>query len=196
MTTDTMTKPLTAFTHVSFDVVGTLIDFERAITGVLTDIAREAGVRLDGEAALSVYREARHDPEAGLFPDDMGRCYGRIAAEFGLPDNDALRARAIDAVGDAAPFPDSKEALARLAARYRLIAMTNARRWAFDRFSNKLGIPSGPPSQPTTPARRNLTRHSFTWSSAMSDPRAAARMQSFMPRKASIMTSACRALWA
>lgn len=141
MTTDTMTRPLTAFTHVSFDVVGTLIDFEGAITGVLGDIAREAGVTLDGEAALSVYREARHDPEAGLFPDDLGRCYGRIAARFALPDNDALRARVIEAVGDAAPFPDSAEALARLATRYRLIAMTNARRWAFERFSQKLGQP-------------------------------------------------------
>lgn len=141
MTTDSMTKPLTAFSHVSFDVVGTLIDFEGAITGVLQEIAGESGVTLDTEKALAVYRAARHEPQAGLFPDDLGRCYGRIAAEFGLPDTDANRARAIEAVGEAKPFSDSAEALARLGRHYKLIAMTNARRWAFEKYEAKLGFP-------------------------------------------------------
>ncbi|MFB9151259.1 HAD-IA family hydrolase [Roseovarius ramblicola] len=136
-----MTKPLTAFAYMSFDVVGTLIDFEAAITGALTAIAREAGVDLDGEEALSVYRAARYEPDAGLFPDDLGRCYGRIAARFGLPDTVELRARVIDAVGEASPFPDSPEALARLGKHYKLIAMTNARRWAFEKYEAKLGFP-------------------------------------------------------
>ncbi|MET4103795.1 putative hydrolase of the HAD superfamily [Roseovarius sp. MBR-78] len=141
MTEATMTKPLTAFAYMSFDVVGTLMDFEAAITGALTAIAREAGVDLDDEEALSVYRAARYEPDAGLFPDDLGRCYGRIAARFGLPDTDELRARVIDAVAEASPFPDSPEALARLGTHYKLIAMTNARRWAFEKYEAKLGFP-------------------------------------------------------
>ncbi|RXV64623.1 2-haloalkanoic acid dehalogenase [Roseovarius sp. A46] len=136
-----MTKPLTAFAFMSFDVVGTLIDFEAAITGAMAAIAREAGVDLDGEEALSVYRAARYEPDAGLFPDDLGRCYSRIAARFGLPDTAELRGRVVDAVGEASPFPDSAEALARLGKHYRLIAMTNARRWAFEKYEAKLGFP-------------------------------------------------------
>ena len=39
MPTTTATKPLTAFSYVSFDVVGTLIDFEAAIKDGLATIA-------------------------------------------------------------------------------------------------------------------------------------------------------------
>lgn len=141
MTTTTDVKPLTEFGYVSFDVVGTLIDFEGAIKGGLADIAAKEGIDLNGEAALAVYRDARYEPDADLFPDDLGRCYGRIAEVFGLPDTPEYRQYMIDAVGEAEPFADSVEAMARLKARYKLIAMTNARRWAFDKYSAKLGNP-------------------------------------------------------
>ncbi|MFW2541228.1 HAD-IA family hydrolase [Primorskyibacter sp. 2E107] len=141
MATTTDLKPLTAFSYISFDVVGTLIDFEGAIKGGLADIAAKEGIDLNGEAALAVYRDARYEPDAGLFPDDLGRCYGRIAAAFGLPDTPEYRQSMVDAVGDADPFADSVEAMARLKARYKLIAMTNARRWAFDKYAAKLGNP-------------------------------------------------------
>ncbi|WP_297773826.1 HAD-IA family hydrolase [uncultured Roseovarius sp.] len=136
-----MAKPLTAFTHMSFDVVGTLIDFESAIIGALDGIARQSGITLDGEDALALYRAARYEPGAGLFPDDLGRCYGSIAAQLGLPDTPELRQRLVEAVGEASPFPDSVAALARLGRRYKLIAMTNARRWAFEKYETKLGLP-------------------------------------------------------
>ncbi|TDX26110.1 HAD-IA family hydrolase [Rhodovulum visakhapatnamense] len=140
-TAETQVMPLTRFDYVSFDVVGTLIDFEGAIKAGLDAIAKAAGIDLDGEAALSVYRAARYEPDALKFPDDLGRCYGRIAAAFGLPDTPEARQSMIDAVGEAQPFPDSAEALARLARRYKLIAMTNARRWAYEKYAAKLGEP-------------------------------------------------------
>ncbi|WP_417721774.1 HAD-IA family hydrolase [Salipiger sp.] len=141
MATTTAVKPLTAFRYVSFDVVGTLIDFEGAIKDGLAAIAAAEGLDIDGEAALAVYRDARYEPDSGLFPDDLGRCYGRIAAAFGLPDTPAYRRRMIDAVGEAKPFPDSAAAMARLGTHYKLIAMTNAQRWAFDKYAEKLGNP-------------------------------------------------------
>ncbi|MWB78712.1 HAD-IA family hydrolase [Pseudooceanicola sp. 216_PA32_1] len=141
MSTTAAVKPLTAFSYVTFDVVGTLIDFEGAIKDGLAAIAAKEGVDIDGESALSIYREARYMPGAGLFPDDLGRCYSMIAAVFGLPDTEAYRQLMIDSVGEARPFADSVEALARLRARYKLIAMTNARRWAFDKYADKLGNP-------------------------------------------------------
>lgn len=141
MATDTETRPLTAFAYVSFDVVGTLIDFEGAIKEGLGRIAAEAGMTVDGEAALEIYRAARYQPEALRFPDDLGRCYGQIAAATGLPDTPENRQLMIDTVGEAQPFPDSAAAMARLKARYKLIAMTNARRWAFAKYEQKLGLP-------------------------------------------------------
>jgi putative hydrolase of the HAD superfamily len=137
----TPTPPLTAFKYLTFDVVGTLIDFEGAIKEGLSSIAAETGIDVDGEAALAVYRDARYEPGALRFPDDLGRCYGRIAAAFGLPDTEAYRQRMIDVVGEAKPFADSAAAMARLKSRYKLIAMTNARRWAFDKYAEKLGQP-------------------------------------------------------
>lgn len=141
MATIAPTKPLTAFAYVSFDVVGTLIDFEGAIKTALAAIAVKEGVDVDGEAALSVYREARYDDEAGLFPDDLGRCYGRIASALGLADTPEYRQFLIDSVGEAQPFADSVEAMAQLKGRYKLIAMTNAQRWAYEKFAAKLGHP-------------------------------------------------------
>lgn len=141
MATDTAAKPLDRFAYVSFDVVGTLIDFEGAITGGLAKIAADAGMTVDAEQALTEYRAARYEDGAARFPDDLGRCYGRIAAALGLPDTPANRQFMIDAVGEAKPFPDSVEAMARLKTHYRLIAMTNARRWAFEKYEQKLGNP-------------------------------------------------------
>ena len=140
MVIETAVTPLTAFSCVTFDVVGTLIDFEGAIKNTLAEIATLEGVEIDGEEALSVYRDARYEPGAGLFPDDLGRCYSRIAATFGLPDTEEYRRLMVDRVGDASPFPDSLEAMGRLKAHYKLIAMTNARRWAFEKYEAKLGL--------------------------------------------------------
>lgn len=133
--------PLDGFTYMSFDVVGTLIDFEGALREGLAGIAAKSGREIDAEAALEIYRKARKDPEAGLFPDDLGRCYGKIARQLDLPDTPENREHMIEAVGNATPFADSTIALATLARRYRLIAMTNARRWAFERYEAKLGKP-------------------------------------------------------
>lgn len=141
MATETMTKPLNAFSYVTFDVVGTLIDFEGAIKAGLAEIAAREGRTIDGEAALTTYRNARYEPGALRFPDDLGRCYGRIAAAFGLPDTEEYRALMIERVGDAQPFADSVEAMVLLKTHYKLIAMTNARRWAFEKYEAKLGFP-------------------------------------------------------
>ncbi len=136
-----MTKPFSDFRYLTFDVVGTLIDFEGGLVGTLAAIAAEAGVALDGEEALSLYRAARYMPDVQHFPDDLVRVYGVIAPKLGLPADDTHARRLRDAVKDWRPFPDSAEALARLAKRYRLIAMTNAQRWAFEHFARALGNP-------------------------------------------------------
>ncbi|MGJ4939601.1 HAD-IA family hydrolase [Bradyrhizobium sp. HKCCYLS1011] len=125
----------------TFDVVGTLIDFESGIKGCLSEIATEAGTAIDGEQALALYRAARYDEATDLFPDDLVRVYGVIAPKLGLPQDRHLAERFRDSARTWKAFPDSGAALARLARRYKLIAMTNARRWALDHFEKELGAP-------------------------------------------------------
>ncbi len=134
-------KPLTAFRYMSFDVVGTLIDFEAGLTGALTAIGRENAAPVDPEEALGLYRAARYMPDVQRFPDDLVRVYGVIAPKLGLPTDRKSAERFRNSVPAWKGFPDSAEALAALKRRYRLIAMTNAQRWAFEHFNRALGEP-------------------------------------------------------
>ncbi len=136
-----MRKSLPDFKYLTFDVVGTLIDFEGGLKGCLAGIGADAGVAIDGEDALSLYRAARYSEDADLFPDDLVRVYLLIAPKLGLPAERKYGERLRDSAKDWKGFADSAEALARLAKDYRLVAMTNARRWAFDFFSQELGNP-------------------------------------------------------
>jgi putative hydrolase of the HAD superfamily len=136
-----MAKSFGDFRYMSFDVVGTLIDFEGGLIDCLGGIARESGTPLDGEEALNLYRAARYMPDVQHFPDDLARVYGVIAPKLGLPAGEGYTRRLRDSVASWRPFPDSAAALARLATRYKLIAMTNAQRWAFEHFAHALGEP-------------------------------------------------------
>lgn len=137
-----MTKrALSEFKVMTFDVVGTLIDFEKGITDCLCEIGSEVGVSVDREAALSVYRQGRYAEDAKLFPDDLARVYFDIARAAGLPESQELGLRLMNSAKDWVGFSDSADAMARLAKRYKLVAMTNAQRWAFEHFQAALGMP-------------------------------------------------------
>ena len=134
-----MAKNLSEFKYLTFDVVGTLIDFEGGLKASLAGIAAEsAGVEVDGEEALALYRQARYSDDAGLFPDDLVRVYLAIAPKLGLP---AERANRRETPGRRpAPGRLSPTALRRwprLRNTTGSIAMTNARRWAFDHFARR-----------------------------------------------------------
>lgn len=135
------TKRLASFRYMSFDVVGTLIDFEAGLVTTLKEVAEEQNVDLNGEQALAAYRAARYMPEALRFPDDLERVYMVIAPQLGLAADPAPAARLRSSVTSWQPFADSVAALASLKRRHRLIAMTNAQRWAFAHFDDALGSP-------------------------------------------------------
>ncbi len=136
-----MPKKLRDFKYMTFDVVGTLIDFEGGLKSTLAGIGAENGVEVDGEKALGLYRAARYSDTTDLFPDDLVRVYMIIAPQLELPADRAHGERLRDAARSWKGFADSRAAMAALAKTHRLIAMTNARRWAFDHFSTELGNP-------------------------------------------------------
>ena len=76
-------SPFAAFKVITFDVVGTLIDFE---TGML-DYLRKSGAAdasISDGMILDVYRVARGAEKTEKFPDDLERCYGELVHHAGL----------------------------------------------------------------------------------------------------------------
>jgi putative hydrolase of the HAD superfamily len=132
-------KSLKSFKVLSFDVVGTLIDFER---GMLNYLRRSVpGVNVTDEAFLDAYRRARTSDAAGPYPDDLVRAWSDVAKTVGLPDTPALAQGFLDSIAEWPAFADSAQALWRLRRRFKLVGMTNTRRWAVGYFESTLGQP-------------------------------------------------------
>jgi putative hydrolase of the HAD superfamily len=127
------------FKVLTFDVVGTLIDFER---GMLDYLHRAVpGTPVSDDAFLAVYRQARKSADVTWYPDDLVRVWHQIAPGLGLPDSDALAQGFRDSVAEWPAFADSVEALKRLRAHFKLVTMTNAQTWALRHFSRTLDEP-------------------------------------------------------
>ncbi|WP_323989604.1 HAD-IA family hydrolase [Nguyenibacter sp. L1] len=125
----------------TFDVVGTLIDFERGMHDSLRALRGPDAPPLDFESFLTAYRGMRNRPDKRLFPEDLEPIYHELAPRFSLPAGNEAARRFVAAAHDWPAFADSVEALARLSRHFRLVAMTNARRWAFAGMEKTLGMP-------------------------------------------------------
>lgn len=128
------------FKVLTFDVVGTLIDFE---TGILRSVRRLSGktpAELGDDEIFESYkrgRDANHERSSEV----MGNVYLHLAKELGIPaDSRDAEAFQLDVLRWPA-FPDSVAALQRLRTRFRLVAMTNADRAAFSFYTHTLGNP-------------------------------------------------------
>ncbi len=133
--------PLTSRKILTFDVVGTLIDFE---TGILDYIQPKAS-GISATTILETYAIAedhQHHATPRLpFPSMMAPMYCEMAASLGLPNT----GEDIDGFRLSIPrwpaFPDSIAALRRLKKNFRLVAMTNSDNWALDNFARTLDFP-------------------------------------------------------
>jgi putative hydrolase of the HAD superfamily len=136
----TTAAPFTAFKVMTFDVVGTLIDFEGGMLAYL----RKSGVApsdVSDEAILDAYRASRTAGKTLRYPDDLERAYFDLVCNARLKDDAGLARGFRDSAEFWPAFPDAVEALKRLSSKYRLVAMTNAQRWAFEHFARTLGNP-------------------------------------------------------
>jgi 2-haloacid dehalogenase len=129
------TLDLTTFKALSFDCYGTLIDWEAGIGAVLTPWAAEQGLDLSVEDLLLAYADneaavERENPTA-LYPEVLAETFRRTAAALGKPVSDAWADRLGSSVPDWPAFPDSADALARLARHYQLIIVSNVHRAGF-----------------------------------------------------------------
>jgi putative hydrolase of the HAD superfamily len=131
---------LTDFKVLTFDVVGTLIDFE---TGVLASVRRLGGAAakdLTDDQIFAPYMRGRA-AYPGRSSREMSKVYQSLAGELGLPADDQTAAAFQRDVLDWPAFADSVAALKRLRKHYRLVAMTNADRVALSSYAHTLGDP-------------------------------------------------------
>jgi putative hydrolase of the HAD superfamily len=133
------TMSLLHFKAMTFDVVGTLIDFERGMLDYLHRVAPDAA--LDDDAFLAAYRRERASLDSVFFPDDLERVWLALAPALGLPDSDEVAVGFRQSVAQWPAFPDSVEAMHRLKKHFKLAATTNTQRWAVGNFERTLGMP-------------------------------------------------------
>ncbi|MCF1504612.1 HAD-IA family hydrolase [Afifella sp. H1R] len=131
------------FTHfkvLTFDVVGTLIDFEKGLLDGFRSFGGPAARDLSDDEIFVPYIEARHI-YPGRSSQVMEDVYQHVAGKLGL-DTSKGAATAFQAhVLNWPAFPDSAEALKRLRTRFRLVAMTNTDRVVFTSYAHTLGHP-------------------------------------------------------
>ncbi len=134
-------RDLTRFTTLTFDVVGTLIDFE---TGILNWFRPRVGGVSDDEI-LERFARAEDALQCSRptlpFTQMLPLIYPEMAQALGLPADESSVQSFRDSIADWPAFDDSVEALAYLGKHYRLVAATNADNWALDHMSRTLGDP-------------------------------------------------------
>lgn len=135
---------LTRYSALSFDVYGTLIDWEAGIAAVLSEWATRQGSALHAEALLLAYA----DNEAAVereFPslaycEVLQAAFRRTAADLGLAASD----EDVQALGRSVPdwpaFSDTCEALARLKGHYKLIILSNVHQQGVEGSIARMGV--------------------------------------------------------
>ena len=133
---------LTRFKALSFDCYGTLIDWEAGIAAVLSPWASEQGLDLTDEELLLAYADneavvERETPSA-LYPEVLAMAFRRTADKVGRRVSEVWAQRLANSVPEWPAFPDSADALARLAKHYQLIILSNVHRAGFAGSNERL----------------------------------------------------------
>lgn len=126
---------LRSYRALSFDVYGTLIDWESGIAGVLAPWAREQGLEHDDESLLLTYADneaaVERERPGWLYPDVLAEAFRRTGADLDRPVDEQWAQRLGASVPDWPAFEDSADAMAELARHYGLIILSNVHRAGF-----------------------------------------------------------------
>jgi putative hydrolase of the HAD superfamily len=133
------------FNTLTFDVVGTLIDFETGILDWFRPMLGRHGVSKSDEEILSAFAAAedryqRETPEKP-FTEMLPLIYRDMASGWGIGPREEDAESFRDSIRSWPPFPDTVGALQELGTRYRLVAVTNADAWALEHMSANMGDP-------------------------------------------------------
>lgn len=141
-----MNKPrFNEFNTLTFDVVGTLIDFESGILNWFLSALKNRGANKSEEEILTLFavcedrfqRETPDQPFTAMLP----MIYQDMMTRWGLDPNEEEAASFRQSIRSWPAFPDTIAALRELKARYRLVAVTNADAWALQYMSETMSNP-------------------------------------------------------
>jgi 2-haloacid dehalogenase len=138
-----MALDFTGFEVLTFDCYGTLIDWEAGILAGLRGVLAPRGIEQADDSLLERY--ARHEAalESGAYlryREILALALRGVCAELGAAPTDDEAAAFGGSVGEWPAFPDSAEALARLARRFRLAVITNCDDDLFAASNRRLGV--------------------------------------------------------
>ncbi|KAL8391836.1 hypothetical protein RB595_002151 [Gaeumannomyces hyphopodioides] len=125
------------FAVLTFDVYGTLIDWETGIMTALQPLFAANDYTATKEALLPVLGQLEASQQAATpdmpYSDLLAAVHPQLAAALGLARSPTpAESRAFgDSVGAWPAFPDTVDALARLARRYKLVVLSNVDRTSF-----------------------------------------------------------------
>ena len=141
-----MNKPkLNKFNTLTFDVVGTLIDFESGILEWFRPVLANRSVEKTDEEILTTFancedryqREAPDKPFTAMLP----LIYRDMVSRWNLETRDNEATEFQESIQSWPVFPDTVASLIALGARYRLVAVTNADAWALRYMSATMDDP-------------------------------------------------------
>jgi 2-haloacid dehalogenase len=117
------------FDAVTFDVYGTLIDWEPEITRFLASWAQRYGISAPGQDLLMAFDRARAEIQqerpAHLYPDVLRRSLSRISAEFKVPVDAALADEFSQSPRSWPAYADSHSGLKALQSHAKVGALSN-----------------------------------------------------------------------
>jgi 2-haloacid dehalogenase len=124
-----MSVRLANFDAVTFDVYGTLIDWEPAIISLLKEWSDRHGVGAGERDLLMAFDRARADIQkerpAHLYPNILRRCFDRISNEFAVEVDPEIRERFATSPHHWPVYADSHAGLTALQARAKIGALSN-----------------------------------------------------------------------
>jgi 2-haloacid dehalogenase len=133
---------LTPIRALTFDCYGTLIDWERGLSGTLNAWAQSAGVLLRDDQLLELYAKHESSVESEspsmLYSEVVKEAMRRIATELGSVATTEWIDRLGHSVGEWPAFPDTAEALIRLHQRFQLCILSNVDHASFAGSARKL----------------------------------------------------------
>ncbi|PUA18687.1 HAD hydrolase-like protein [Glaciimonas sp. PCH181] len=139
-----MTINLTEFDALTFDVYGTLIDWEPTIIAMFHSTADQYGVHLSDEEFLMEFDQARaalqRQRPALLYPDVLRSAYRQFCSKYKIQANDNECEVYANSVMLWPAFDDTLKSLAHLKKHFRIGLLSNIDNQSITYSERKLGI--------------------------------------------------------